>query len=279
MHARSLVLAPSALVLALAGCASDPDDTCVVDRRISLNKLSANKLATNRLAANKLATNKLATNRLAANRLAANRIALNGLLASALPEGPLTSEGLAGTVKPTALADEFVQDVLEYMVSCALEPGQSVEVAVDGDVMVYEGSLGLAPQWGTEGGACDGECQGWVSACLIARTNFLGVTQPISLLGEHENLEPTAEESIAFDVEEATYFGDLFSKTRTLYACVPAGSSGPERTCGDDPSSCAITVLGECDAICDASGCRDPEGVLHAQTITVNTRDPSAACE
>ena len=274
MHARSLVLAPSAIVLALAGCASDPDDTCVVDRRLSANKLSANKLATN-----KLATNKLATNKLAVNRLSANKIILNGLLASELPEGPLTTASLVETLEPTVLADEFVQDVLEYMVSCALEPGQSVEVAVDGDVMVYEGSLGLAPQWGTEAGECDGACQGWVSACLIARTNFLGVTQPISLLGEHENLEPTAEESIEFDVEEATYFGDLFGKTRTLYACVPAGSSGPERTCGDDPSSCAIAVLGECDAICDAAGCRDPEGVLHAQTITVNTRDPSAACE
>ncbi len=267
MHARSLVL--SVLALALGACSATPDDQCVTDRRISLNKLATNKLAVNRLAVNKLAT----------NRIALNRIALNGLLASDLPEGALTTASVAETLAPNVLQDAFVRDVLEYMVSCALEPGQRVDIVVDGEAYSYEGSLGLAPQWGDEGGACDGECQGWVSACLIARTNFLGESVPISLLGDHESLEPTVEESIAFDVEEATYFGDLFSKPRTLYACVPAGSTGPERTCGDDPSTCGIAVLGECDAICDAAGCKDPEGIVHAQTITVNTRDPSAACE
>ena len=180
---------------------------------------------------------------------------------------------------PEVLEDAFTRDVLEYMVSCALEPGQRIEVAVGDDMLVYEGALGLAPQWGTESGSCDAECQGWVSACLIARTNFLGESVPISLLGDHESLAPSVDEALAFDVEEATYFGDLFGEARTLYACVPAGSSGPERTCGDDPSSCAIAVLGECDAICDDAGCRDPQGLVHAQTITVKTRDPSAACE
>jgi hypothetical protein len=257
MHARFLVLL--AFPLVLSACDTSPGDDCVGERRIALNKLTANKLAT--------------------NRLAVNRIALNGLLASSIPDGPLTSGSLAQTLAPGVLEDAFTRDVLEYMVSCALEPGQRVEVAVDGDVIVYEGSLGLAPQWGTESGTCDGECEGWVSACLIARTNFLGESVPISLLGDHERLAPSVDESLAFDVEEATYFGDLFGEVRTLYACVPAGSNGPERTCGDDPSSCAIAVLGECDAVCDAAGCRDPQGIVHAQTITVNTGDPSASCE
>lgn len=260
MHARTLV--PTALALSLTACATSPDDSCEAERKLATNKLATNKLATNKLATNKIATNKLA---------------VNGLLASALPEGPLTTESIAATVWPRALQDAFVQDVLEYMVSCALEPGQRVEVAIDGDVVAYEGLLGLAPEWSE--GECDAECQGWVSACLIARTNFLGESVPISLLGDHPSLEPTDEEAIAFPIEEATYFGDLFGEERTLYACVPAGSSAPERTCGEDPSSCAITVVGECDAVCDAAGCRDPHGGVHAQTITVNERDPSAACE
>jgi hypothetical protein len=251
-----------ALILVALGqvaCATAGDDTCAAERKLGLNKLGVNALA--------------------ANKLGANGVATNQLLTEAMPEVPLTSSSIAEAIDLAALEDQFVRDVLEYMVSCALAPGQSVEVAVDGDVLLYEGSLGLAPQWGEERGECDGACQGWVSACLIARTNFLGESVQISLLGENPALAPTTEESLAFDMEEATYFGDLFGDERTLYACVPAGSSGPERTCGDDPSSCAIAVLGECDAICDASGCRDPEGVLHAQTITVNTRDPSAACE
>ncbi|MBC8069654.1 MAG: hypothetical protein IAG13_15060 [Deltaproteobacteria bacterium] len=64
-----------------------------------------------------------------------------------------------------------------------------------------------------------------------------------------------------------------------MYACVPAGSEGPVRTCGDDPASCAITVVGDCEDVCDAAGCRDPNGVVHGQSITVNVRDTAASCE
>ena len=41
------------------------------------------------------------------------------------------------------------------------------------------GSLGLAPQWGMEGGKCDTQCQRWVSACVLSRVDFLGVAKPI----------------------------------------------------------------------------------------------------
>src|SRR5262249_41048029 len=151
--------------LSLGACATADDDTCESARKLSANKLSANILA--------------------ANKLAANKLGLNGLLSAEFSEVSLTSATIAEAIEPDALQDDFVQDVLEYMVSCALAAGQSVEVAVDGDVVVYEGSLGLAPQWGEAHGECDAACQGWVSACLIARTNFLGESVQISLLGDH----------------------------------------------------------------------------------------------
>jgi len=254
MTAPMTRLLSSTLVLGFAACAAAPDDVCIAERRLAANRLAANAIATNRLAANELLT-------------------------EALPEIALTSASIAEAIDPVALEDEFVQSVLEYMVSCALAPGQTVEIAVAGDVVVYEGSLGLAPQWGAENGECDGACEGWVSACLIARTNFKGESVPISLLGEHASLVATEDEASAYDVEEATYFGDLFGETKAMYACVPAGASGPVRTCGTNTAGCAITVLGECDTVCDESGCRDPNGLVHAQTITVNTRDAAADCE
>ncbi|HWB73336.1 MAG TPA: hypothetical protein VG755_00245, partial [Nannocystaceae bacterium] len=127
---KPATLACSTLLLSsLFACAVASDDpTCIGER----------KLATNKLAVNKLATNKIAT----------NKLAVNGLLTAALPEAPLTSVGIADTVPSEALADEFVQSVLEYMVECALTSEQSIEVDVGGERRVYEGALGLAPAWG-----------------------------------------------------------------------------------------------------------------------------------
>lgn len=242
------------LGLALAGCASEPDDVCIADRLI-------------------------AANRLGANRLAANLIAANGLLGQTLPDVSLTSESIAESFEPEMLADEFTLSVLEYTVSCALAPGQSVDVAVDGDVHTFQGLLGLAPAWGAPDGECDSTCMGWVSACLIARTNFKGESVQISLLGDNPGLEPSADESIAFPVEEATYFGDLFAAPKGMYACLPAGETVAVRTCGTDTAHCPITVVGACEDVCDSAGCRNADGQLFAETITVNVRDAASSCE
>lgn len=250
--------------IVLAGCASQPDDVCMAER----------KLAVNRLAVNKLAVNKLAT-----NRIALNRISLNGLFGAALPQAALTTDSVAEVLAPEAYEDTFTMDVLEYTVSCALAPGQSIEVPIDGEVRTFEGSLGLASAWGAPDGECDDACVGWVSACLIARTNFKGESVPISLLGDHPGLDPSADESIAFPIEEATYFGDLFVEPRALYACLPAGETAAVRTCGTDTAHCPIAVLGACDDFCDAAGCRNADGRLFAETITVNVRDEASSCE
>jgi hypothetical protein len=89
---------------------------------------------------------------------------------------------------------------------------------------------------------------------------------------------PTAEESATFDVEEATYFGDLFGDDRAMYGCVPAGNDAPERTCNGDTADCPIAIVGDCEEHCDAAGCRDPHGVVHGETITVNLPDEAASC-
>lgn len=250
------ISAPFALVTTLtvlAACATEPDGSCVSDRRISLN-------------------------RIALNRIALNRISLNGLLGAELPKLALTSEALGAAIDPALLEDELAASVLEYTVSCALTSEQSVAVTVGEETRTFTGALGLAPQWGAVDGECDGECRRWVSACLIARSNYTGESHEISLLGDRPELDPTAEESREFDSEEATYFGDLFATPMVIYACVPEGASPPERTCGDG-SDCAIEIVGACDEVCDASGCHGANGEPFTQTITVNLRDDASSCE
>ncbi|MBK6923026.1 MAG: hypothetical protein IPH07_36905 [Deltaproteobacteria bacterium] len=240
-------------VLALGSCTTVPDRDCISERRQTANQLTANVITSNILLA-------------------------NGLLGTSLPAAQLTGGAIEDAVGPEALADDEVRRAVSYAVGCALGPEQSIEIASAGIPLRFDGAIGLAPQWAEDGGVCGEACQGWVSACLIARTNFLGQSREISLLGDHPQLVATEEEADAFDVEEATYFGRLFGPDKTMYACLPDGASGPERTCGDDPSTCAITVLGACSDVCDAAGCRGDDGRVYAERITVNL-DERVACE
>ena len=77
-----------------------------------------------------------------------------------------------------------------------------------------------------------------------------GESVPISLLGDHPGLEPAADESIAFPVEETT--------------CT-------------DTASCPIVSV--CDDFCGAAGCRNADGQLFAETITVSVCDAASSCE
>ena len=121
-------------------------------------------------------------------------------------DGELTHLGLvsggATLPAPGALAfvacDPVIRKLMQYMYSCALPAGKSATLSfetgyftcADGDAQPLEftGSIGLAPQWqatgpGFEGGSCDEDCQRWVSACLLARTNAYGKHVHISLRG------------------------------------------------------------------------------------------------
>jgi hypothetical protein len=240
------------LVLTLSACSTESaDDPCIGMRR--------------------LASNRIALNRLASNRLASNRLASNGLLDNAL-----STEALRGDGAPAEdLRDPELRDVFAYTVQCALAPRQSVDVTIDGEVVTFEGALGLAPEWGAAGGSCDAECIGWVSACLISRVNAKGESVVISLRGDHPGLLPSDDELATYDAVEATYFGNVFGDAKRMHACVPDGATAIPRVCGDD-SECLVQIEGACSDVCDGSTCRAGDGTVFAQTITVQ-RD-AAAC-
>ncbi|MBA2541542.1 MAG: hypothetical protein H0V17_18005 [Deltaproteobacteria bacterium] len=150
------------------------------------NKLAANKLAANKLAANKLAANKLAANKLAANKLQLDQVGANELLAT--PEG---------------------REVLGFVISCAIEPGQILVAEFEGETFEFAGEVGLANHWLTS--PVDDAGAGWVSACLFARVNAANVAIPISLRGNSPILATDADERAGWSLQEGAFYGNFFT--------------------------------------------------------------------
>jgi hypothetical protein len=156
--------------------------------------------------------------------------------------------------------------LLKYVVGCALPADQEVTVIAGGEAHVLAGALGLAPEWADD--PCDEVCQGWISACLIARTNARGESIEISMRGDHPALALEPGEADAFPLEEATYYGDLFADPVQLSACLPEGGAGLDRVCGEY-LDCPVAIAGSCADLCDDTGCRDADGHHYPEVIQV----------
>ena len=173
-------------------------------------------------------------------------------LTDTLTDNPLTGDALAAN---TALGDPGYRELLKSVVQCALAEGTQVDVTVDGNDYAFQGAFGLAPQWGQPHGSCGSSCQAWVSACVIARLDYLGQPTDISMRGPHRGLTTTAEEQAAYSDREATYWGNIFASPQILRACLSPGKSQIPRVCGPSIEGCGVDVIGSCDAVC--AGVRD----------------------
>jgi hypothetical protein len=197
-----------------------------------------------------LSTNALTANALTANALTANALTANALTANALTANALTANALTAN----GLTDPLAREFLKYVVSCALDDGDSVSVTVDGQRYVFAGSLGLAPEWGERHGSCDESCQRWVSACVLARIDAQGVTRPISIRGANPALAPAPHEMRDYPVREAAYFGNLFVPGQPRYLCLSPGQTSDPRVCGPSLDGCPMTVVGSCADACAHPG-------------------------
>jgi len=233
---------------------------------VTENALSANALSANALSANALSANALSANALSANALSANGLMSNAVLAASLMKG--------------GVADPLAMQLMKYVVSCALTPKQSVDLTLGGQAYHFPGGLGLAPQWGMPGGSCDGSCQRWVSACLLARIDAAGVEREISVRGLHPALLPGRSEMGTYTEREATYFGNVFIPGQPKFLCLPPGSASDQRVCGDSMGDCPMTMVGSCATDCLFQGpfgeydlCSDSgkrlSGTTYFESITV----------
>lgn len=103
------------------------------------------------------------------------------------------------------------QTFLKYLVECALGPNQYI---VKGQ-KAYMGKVGLAPEWQNSG--CGLNCQEWVTACLMARTNAQGASVMIDMRGTHPALTTAA--TPGFTKQEGAFWGNVFADEPTAYAC------------------------------------------------------------
>jgi len=229
--ARSVALGLSAAValIGIAGCGEADDGTDTVQSAVTVD----NSLTINSLTINSLTINSLTINSLTINSLTINSLAINALVAD-------------------ALRDPLARDLFKYIVSCALDDSDGVSIRVDGKRYEFRGDVGLAPEWGRERGSCDGACQRWVSACVLARVDAAGVKRTISLRGDNPALDPVDRELRHFTDREATYYGNLFVRDQPRFLCLSPDKSSDPRVCGDSMSDCPMTVTGACDDACAA---------------------------
>lgn len=170
-----------------------------------------------------------------------------------------SSEGL-GAEGWLAEGDPAGERVIRYLVQCALDQGQSVTVETPTGPLVLDGHLGLAPQW--RDGPCDAECQAWVSACLVARTNETGTETMLFVQGDHPALGFGNDSE--FTLWEGTFFGNVFVDPPAMHACQGQSAAMAEaeqqgRTCTQSEEDCGFTIHESC--VADA-GCQPgPTGV------------------
>jgi hypothetical protein len=197
---------------------------------------------------NALTNNALTNNALTNNALTNNALTNNALTNNALTNNALTNNALTNN----ALTDANARELLKYLVSCALPANQSISLNAEGTTYTFPGGLGLAPEWGEPNGQCDNDCQEWVSACLLARVDFLGVTREISVRGDNPALTPTFAELLLYSNREATYFGNVFTapEPQRRYACLSPGKTEDTRVCGPSLEGCVVDVEASCNKVC-----------------------------
>jgi hypothetical protein len=212
------LVCPSLVVLGLAGCVvegipvagQDPDPAGPSARSGAELRVPVGGLGVK-------TEGKLSTNGLRLDMDAVSRLTTAPLGTYVSDHELAFDAGAFGGVEDTATGREL----LRYAALCALDPGTVLRVGGDR----YPGLYELAPEWSTA--SCDGDCQRWVSACLLAHANARDVHVPISLRGLHPALDTTAEIEDRFGFQEGGFYGNLFASPPELYACVGYGLVPP----------------------------------------------------
>ncbi|HJZ87963.1 MAG TPA: hypothetical protein VKN99_22465 [Polyangia bacterium] len=180
-------------------------------------------------------------NALSPNSLVSNSLVSNSLVSNSLVSNSLVSNALAD---PSAQGDAN-RDFFRYLISCAFNISQTAGFSwTDGAGNVhnetYQGALGLAPYWADW--PLDEAGQRWVTACLLARTNYYGISILISMRARSpaqaagDPFEITLSEFKDYTDYEGAFWGNLFAQFPKMFSCslsypVPAYLEADERVC------------------------------------------------
>jgi len=261
-----LVSGVGGILLVVSGCSSSssPQSASLSCRIVGTpgSDLSVQGMSTNGMSTNGMSTNGLSTNGLSTNGLAADALGPHGIAAYGLGELGLVP-GVAGSSAAQTFAAIFDANpadasmFMDYFARCALTEQQSLHFRD----LVWTGVIGLTPGWISSPPTTSE--RRWVSACLMAHTNALGVHHELRLDGSLPQLAQRDPGDAAYSVLEGAYWGDLFEAGSPLSACggvaAPLASTG--RTCAwptfDDPgqTECGFAWAGDCSAVCSGDAC------------------------
>ena len=158
---------------------------------------------------------------------ATRSLALALLVAAAAAAAPAVHE----LADPKAAHDAASSELMRYLVSCALPAGVVVRHPQPqaGEPASFSGAMGLAPGW-MRGPLAPRE-QRLLTACLLARTNALGVPVQISMRSPRADAEQalraSGDERRTHGRLEGVFFGNLFGAAPRAYACT--GDDLPDR--------------------------------------------------
>ncbi|NOJ96006.1 hypothetical protein HMI51_24110 [Corallococcus coralloides] len=204
------------------------------------------------------------TNGLTVNGLTVNGLTVNGLTVNGLTVNGLTVNGLATDAFRTWFQQAPVLSdmVMSYVVKCSMAAGTTLRyhAPATGKPYVWDGSLGLAPDW-SAGQPMSVAEQQVVSACLAAHANKYGVHVNISVLGRDAvggAVPYTQDELSTYSEKEACFFGNLFTGEGVFAANDGAYLDYDEstvRTCGlsswSDTTACTpMQHVGACRYYC-----------------------------
>jgi hypothetical protein len=200
-------------------------------------------------------------------------VSSNAVSSNAVSSNALTTEALNGnTIVTDALKDPNARELLKYVVSCALPADAHIDVVVEGVTYGFDGSLGVASEWGEEDGHCDQECRSWVSGCVISRIDYLHQEVLVSLRGKNPGLKSTPQERAEYSQIEATYYGDIFSHPQQIFACFPPGKTALPRVCGPSLDDCIVEVQGDCEDLCSSQRSDGSYVNCHESTVDKHGR-------
>ena len=170
-----------AIVLFLAICAITMEKDMDSTRQVRQEAINTSKVITDGVTLNGIGINGIGINGISMKSLSTNGLRLNTESLKAISQN---ARGRA---------------LLEYIAECALEEGEELLVKEDDLNYTLTGSMGLAPEWLESPLTPVG--QRWMTACLLARTNFFEVPVTISMRGRHKALNTSKAEKEDYSID------------------------------------------------------------------------------
>lgn len=173
-------------------------------------------------------------NGLSPQSLGENLLTTNPTNRAELIGRPLTTASFTTAALHDAVQyDARAQEVLKYVVRCALSPADA-PVSVAGQT--FTGELGLCPAWASGAIAGDAVCQRRVTACLLALSNAVGVHVPVSIRGLTVAGGPVLTPAAAVRPSPYTDAGTL----DPLFSGCGGATAGVRHNCGWQPMDDAV---------------------------------------